>query len=77
MKEFHMLENLPLLHDQVDTPALLIYKDKLDKNIQHMRDLAVSAGVALRPHLKTHKSVWIAKKQLATGSHRSYCSQSF
>ena len=68
MKEFHMLENLPLLHDQVDTPALLIYKDKLDKNIQHMQDLAVSAGVALRPHLKTHKSVWIAKKQLATGA---------
>ena len=72
-----MLENLPLLQAQIDTPALLIYKDKLDKNIQRMQDLAVSAGVALRPHLKTHKSVWIAKKQLAGGAQRSYSSQAF
>lgn len=63
-----MPDTYSVIHDQVDTPALLIYKDKLDKNIQHMQDLAVSAGVALRPHLKTHKSVWIAKKQLATGA---------
>ena len=51
-----------------DTPALLIDHAGLDANIRNMQHLADDAQVMLRPHIKTHKSVWIAGKQLAAGA---------
>jgi D-serine deaminase-like pyridoxal phosphate-dependent protein len=56
------------LHEKIDTPALIIEHSKLDKNIRAMQELSASAGVRLRPHLKTHKSVWITHKQLKAGA---------
>ena len=52
----------------IDTPAITIDLDILDKNLRDTQDLAQNAGVKLRPHTKTHKSVWIAKKQLKYGA---------
>ncbi len=53
---------------QVDTPALLVDLDRLDANIAAMAAHARAGGVALRPHFKTHKSVAIARQQLAAGA---------
>lgn len=54
--------------NELETPAVLVDLDILEKNLKHTADLARSAGVKLRPHCKTHKSVWLAKKQLEHGA---------
>lgn len=53
----------PLIDDRL-TP----YIERLEQNLQHMQRKASAAGVALRPHIKTHKSVWIAQRQIASGA---------
>ena len=52
----------------IETPAVLVDLDILEKNLAHTAKLAADAGVKLRPHCKTHKSVWLAKKQLEYGA---------
>jgi D-serine deaminase-like pyridoxal phosphate-dependent protein len=54
--------------DTVETPALLLDLDKLEKNITTIVDLAKNYGVTYRPHIKTHKSVDIAKMQMEAGA---------
>ena len=54
--------------DDVQTPALLLKVDALERNLAKMAKLARDGGKALRPHTKTHKSPVIAKKQLALGA---------
>ncbi len=50
------------------TPALVCELDALDENIATMADIARSAGVTLRPHVKSHKSAFVAARQLAAGA---------
>jgi D-serine deaminase-like pyridoxal phosphate-dependent protein len=52
----------------LDTPALCVDLDKLERNIATMRKKLAATGVASRPHAKTHKCPAIAKLQLAAGS---------
>jgi 3-hydroxy-D-aspartate aldolase len=52
----------------LDTPALLIDGDALERNIAAMANHAQAAGVSLRPHAKTHKCLRIAELQVATGA---------
>jgi D-serine deaminase-like pyridoxal phosphate-dependent protein len=59
---------LDQIHQQIDTPALLIDEWQLNKNISDMQDLANKNGVRLRPHFKTHKCLWIARKQTEKGA---------
>lgn len=54
--------------NDIETPAVLVDLDILEKNLAHTAKLASDAGVKLRPHCKTHKSVWLAKKQLEYGA---------
>jgi D-serine deaminase-like pyridoxal phosphate-dependent protein len=42
--------------------------DRLERNVDSMASRAMQAGVALRPHFKTHKSTMIARMQAAAGS---------
>ncbi|MDW7659043.1 MAG: alanine racemase, partial [Bacillota bacterium] len=51
-----------------DTPSILIDIDRLENNIRKMAALARKNQVALRPHIKTHKTVEIARMQLAAGA---------
>ncbi|MYE86803.1 MAG: DSD1 family PLP-dependent enzyme [Gammaproteobacteria bacterium] len=44
------------------TPALLLDRNVLDRNISRMRSRAGGLGVALRPHLKTAKSIDVARR---------------
>jgi D-serine deaminase-like pyridoxal phosphate-dependent protein len=54
--------------DDLDTPALLLDLDVVERNIVEMADVARTAGVRLRPHTKTHKSPEIAQMQLDAGA---------
>lgn len=58
----------PGSREQLDTPALIIDLDALEANIQAMADHAKAVGQRLRPHTKTHKSVEIARRQVAAGA---------
>jgi D-serine deaminase-like pyridoxal phosphate-dependent protein len=53
---------------EVDTPALIVDLDVMDRNIGRMAEMAKENGVSLRPHIKTHKSPWIAQQQLEAGA---------
>ncbi len=52
----------------VDTPALLVDLDAFDANLAVMAQRAAQAGVRLRPHAKAHKSLEIARRQMAAGA---------
>ena len=50
------------------TPALLLDLDVLERNLTRMAERARALGVALRPHVKTHKCVEIGRMQAARGA---------
>ena len=56
------------LLDDVETPALIVDLDALDRNIAKMAEFARTTGVRVRPHAKTHKSPAIALRQIAQGA---------
>ncbi len=53
---------------ELDTPALCVDLDRLDRNIARMQATLTKNGLASRPHAKTHKSADIARLQLSRGS---------
>lgn len=52
----------------LETPALIIDGAALDANIAAAAVRARAASVTLRPHVKTHKSIEIARRQMAAGA---------
>ncbi|ULO09794.1 alanine racemase [Paenibacillus sp. 19GGS1-52] len=52
----------------LDTPVVMIDATKLAGNISRMQEKVDRAGIALRPHAKTHKTPEIAAMQLASGA---------
>ena len=52
----------------LETPAVLVDLDVLERNIARMAERARNCGVRLRPHAKTHKVVEIARRQIAAGA---------
>lgn len=52
----------------IETPAILIDLDVVDANIKRMQDSLSNSGVSLRPHVKSHKSVNLARRQLEAGA---------
>lgn len=54
--------------EDLPTPAVLIEKSRLERNIRRMQEKADATGVALRPHIKTHKSVRIGREQMTCGA---------
>lgn len=52
----------------LDTPALRVDLDKMERNLEEMAARANKHGVMLRPHTKTHKMPEIARKQVALGA---------
>jgi 3-hydroxy-D-aspartate aldolase len=53
---------------QLETPALCIDLGALEYNIDHLARWARGAGIAIRPHVKTHKCQAIARLQRAAGA---------
>src|SRR6266571_5031399 len=64
---------LGFVADDLDTPALLVNLDILERNVWEMAAQASAAGVQLRPHAKTHKSLAIAAMQIAGGARGLAC----
>lgn len=52
----------------LDTPAMLIDLDVMERNMRGMQKKADAAGVKLRPHTKTHRTPAIALLQEAAGA---------
>jgi D-serine deaminase-like pyridoxal phosphate-dependent protein len=64
-----MVVNLHLLYDEMrETPYVLIDGAKMQLNIKKMAAIAGRNGVALRPHVKTHKIPTIARAQVEAGA---------
>ncbi len=59
----------------LNTPVLVIDRDTLQHNIAAMASFARENGLALRPHAKTHKSVEIARLQMAAGAVGLCCAK--
>ncbi|MEZ5832399.1 MAG: DSD1 family PLP-dependent enzyme [Dongiaceae bacterium] len=53
---------------KLNTPALLLDLDALDRNIATMAEHCRRAGINLRPHAKGAKSIAIARRQMAAGA---------
>lgn len=52
----------------VETPAVVVDRDIIERNIARMAGSVGERGWALRPHVKTHKTPEIAALQLAAGA---------
>src|SRR5262245_23514517 len=59
------MARLPL--SQLETPALILDRDRLDASLQRMGEKIAALGVTLRPHMKTAKSVDVARRVLPQG----------
>ena len=52
----------------IDTPALVVDLDAMNRNVQRMAEFCTKHRVRLRPHAKAHKSGAIARVQAQAGS---------
>jgi D-serine deaminase-like pyridoxal phosphate-dependent protein len=55
------------------TPAVVVDLDVVERNIARVQELCDAAGVANRPHIKTHKSPAIASMQRDAGARGITC----
>ena len=58
---------------EVDTPAVVVDVDRLEHNLARWQAHCDAVGLANRPHVKTHKSVEIARRQVALGARGITC----
>jgi D-serine deaminase-like pyridoxal phosphate-dependent protein len=61
--------------EQLQTPAVLVERSRAIANIQRMQRAAAAAGMALRPHAKTHKSPLVAGWQIEAGAVGVCCAK--
>ena len=54
--------------EQFGTPCAVVDLDFVDRNIAHVQALCDKADRANRPHIKTHKSPFLARRQIAAGA---------
>jgi len=54
--------------EELPTPCLVVDLDLLEENISNMARYCRSVKCGLRPHVKAHKSPFIAKKQVDAGA---------
>ena len=71
-----MVEDITGRHKtEVDTPALLLYMDAVERNIAKMAQFFSDKPCKLRPHVKTHKLPLIAHKQIEAGAIGITCAK--
>lgn len=61
--------------DRVDTPALVVDLDALERNLDRMAAFATRTGKRVRPHAKTHKSPIVGRMQLDRGAIGLCCAK--
>jgi D-serine deaminase-like pyridoxal phosphate-dependent protein len=55
------------------TPVAVIDMDRVERNIARIQAACEAAGLANRPHIKTHKSPMLAKLQIEAGARGITC----
>ena len=63
--------------DALETPAVVVDLDRMERNLDAASKYATAHALALRPHVKTHKSPMIASAQLARGARGLTCATPF
>ncbi len=53
---------------EIDTPALVVDLDIMERNLCRVAEYAKGHGLRLRPHTKTHKSPRIGRRQMEAGA---------
>ena len=59
----------------LETPALYVDMNVLERNVKLMRDFVTEKGVALRPHYKSNKCTAIAHLQIKNGAKGITCAK--
>src|SRR5438552_14566736 len=59
---------LPLTSPEITTPAFLVDQAIVQQNCDAMREKARRSRVAFRPHVKTHKTIEVARMQIGDSS---------
>src|SRR5215467_5069930 len=62
---------------ELETPVPVVDLDRLAHNLDQAAAYATAHGLALRPHIKTHKSPRIASEQLRRGAVGLTCATAF
>jgi D-serine deaminase-like pyridoxal phosphate-dependent protein len=65
----------PFPRADLPTPALVLDREALERNIALMAAFAAARGIALRPHAKTHKSSEIGRRQIEAGAVGLCCAK--
>ena len=66
--DWYTIQNI----DEIDSPALVVYPDRIQKNIERMKEI-VGDVQRLRPHIKTHKMAEVVRMQMENGIHKFKC----
>lgn len=59
----------------IPTPAAVLDLDAFERNLAKMAERAKAAGLALRPHSKSHKTSAVAHRQIAAGAVGICCAK--
>ncbi len=60
---------------EIDTPSIIVDLNLVEENIKKMQDFANDNNVSMRPHSKTNKSPYWAKKQVNAGAIGICCAK--
>ena len=52
----------------IETPAVVVDRGRLTRNIERVQQIGDANRVAVRPHIKTHKCIEVAQMQLEAGA---------
>lgn len=63
--------------EELETPALVVDLDRMDRNLDRAAEYSRRHRLALRPHIKTHKSPLLAREQLRRGAAGVTCATPF
>jgi len=75
MEAARALIGRPGSRQAIPTPAAVLDLDAFEKNLARMALRAKTAGLALRPHAKSHKCGWIVGRQVAAGAVGVCCAK--
>jgi D-serine deaminase-like pyridoxal phosphate-dependent protein len=63
------------MYESLPTPAVVVELNAVENNIRSMLEGAARCRIAHRPHVKSHRSVQLAKMQLALGAKGITCAK--
>lgn len=61
------------MFEEIDTPTVLVDLDVAEANISRFQAYCDAQGLAVRPHIKTHKLPYLAARQMAAGATGITC----